>query len=52
MKKYGGEFKKMFDIRYAKSVKKDLNKIDALVKSQFSDGFVKSSQARRAKPEE
>ncbi len=28
MKKYGGEFKKMFDIRYAKSVKKDLNKID------------------------
>jgi hypothetical protein len=27
-------------------------KLDALVKSQFSDGFVKSSQARRAKPEE
>jgi hypothetical protein len=27
-------------------------KFDAIVKSQFSDGFVKSSQARRAKPEE
>jgi hypothetical protein len=26
--------------------------VDALVKSRFSDGFVKSSQARRANPEE
>jgi predicted AAA+ superfamily ATPase len=26
--------------------------IDALVKSRISDGFVKSSQARRANPEE
>ena len=27
-------------------------KVDALVKSRISDGFVKSSQARRANPEE
>ena len=31
---------------------KELGKIDALVKSRISDGFVKSSQARRANPEE
>ena len=40
----------MFLISLAQDAR--LHNIDALVKSRFWDGFVKSSQARRANPEE